>query len=160
MAQNSPVGSIAVGIQNYVSGGDLSNLPFTNVTSWTPSITINGSATGITYLEQEGFYIQFSNIVFFNFHIGLSSKGASVGDVEIPNLPIETGPNGGLCRIMMEFDTITPPGTYTQMALFPFNNDTRALLTWFGGNNSITSVKNTDITDDSIFYGSGFYFLN
>lgn len=141
MAQNSPIGNVTI-------------FP------WTPSITIGGSSTGITYNVQEGYYTKIGNVIYFNLHISLLSKGAQTGDIEIPTLPVTPGAKGALNRINMQFDSASPPGSYTQLAMLLNNSSPIVILTWFGANNAILIADNTTISDSTSIYATGFYLLN
>jgi len=55
--------------------------------TWTPTITIGGSSTGITYSNQVGRYTRVGNIVHFGINITLTSKGSETGYVLIEGLP-------------------------------------------------------------------------
>jgi hypothetical protein len=55
--------------------------------TYTPTITIGGLSTGITYTTQTGKYTRIGNTVFFTARIVLSSKASLVGDVTLICLP-------------------------------------------------------------------------
>ena len=55
--------------------------------NFTPSITVGGSATGITYGTQEGNYYRTGPMVFATMRIVLTSKGSGSGEVRITGLP-------------------------------------------------------------------------
>jgi hypothetical protein len=55
--------------------------------TWTPALTIGGSATGITYSYQAGKYTKVGNVVTVNAYIELSSKGSNTGNLLITGLP-------------------------------------------------------------------------
>lgn len=58
------------------------------IQSWLPALAIGDSSAGITYASRSGWYERVGNFVHFTASIALSSKGASVGTVTIPNLPV------------------------------------------------------------------------
>ena len=66
-------------------------LPIANSTTasgtWTPTLFFNGGFTGITYSEQQGFYIQTGNLIIAGGGIILTSKGTSTGNAQIGGLP-------------------------------------------------------------------------
>lgn len=85
------------------------------LSSWTPSIAINASTTGITYTVQTGQYLQLGSMVFIWMSITLSSKGASSGAVTITNLPVTPGSSlANYSNIISEFSQVTAAG-YTQL---------------------------------------------
>jgi hypothetical protein len=93
-----------LGQPNYVGGWELEprqNLlplpnvddPNPNILDWyqegtfTPGMTIGGSATGITFTTREGSYTRIGNVCNAHIVIILSSKGAGSGAVRITGLP-------------------------------------------------------------------------
>lgn len=57
-------------------------------TPWTPELRVNNSAAGITYGVQIGRYSRIGSIVTAHFDFTLTSKGVSVGNATIANLPV------------------------------------------------------------------------
>lgn len=55
--------------------------------SWTPTILVNGSSTGVTYSAQVGSYIKFGALVWVQLRIILTNNGSSTGAVTIGGLP-------------------------------------------------------------------------
>lgn len=55
--------------------------------TFTPTITFGGSAVGVTYGIQAGFYTKIGNRVIFSFYVVLTSKGSSTGAVALNGLP-------------------------------------------------------------------------
>src|SRR5258706_2812563 len=103
MANNSAIGALATGLQSYtVLNGDLTNITFTPVTTWTPNLQINSVNTGITYTTQAGAYQQIGNAIYISCNIVLSSKGVQNGNVTISNLPVATGAAGANNTILVE----------------------------------------------------------
>lgn len=131
-----------------------------SATSWTPDLQIAGSATGITYTEQRGFYVQIGNVVAFSISIVLSSKGMGNGAVTISNMPVAAGANGDGMNIPMEFSTIALPGNNTNMVLQLNDASAVADLYFYGGDTTeFTAVDDADIADTSAFYCSGIYLV-
>ena len=58
--------------------------------TWTPTIKISGSTTGITYSVQSGHYTKIGNRVIANAEIALSAKGSNTGNVSMIGLPLTT----------------------------------------------------------------------
>jgi len=77
--------SIALGggtaLANYLEG------------TFTPTIAFSGAAVGVTYTTQSGAYTRIGNRVFFELRCFVSSKGSSVGNLQILGLPLAA--NGG-----------------------------------------------------------------
>jgi len=88
--------------------------------TWTPSLKIGGSTTGITYGQQEGFYIKVGQQVFVNFRLSLTSKGSSTGTAVVIGLPFSvadsfTGINfeyGGVWDNWVNLAVATTPRWY------------------------------------------------
>jgi hypothetical protein len=55
--------------------------------TFTPGVTINGSATGITFSNQEGTYTKIDDRVLFYVFLVLTSNGAGTGLAAITGLP-------------------------------------------------------------------------
>lgn len=159
MANNSAIGALATGLQTYTAlDGDLTNITFTPVTSWTPTLQINNSTAGITYTTQVGQYTQIGSVVTFNFIIILSSKGASVGSVTM-NVPVIPGINGNQNRFNIMFDTVTLTANYTGISLNLGNASLTTQLIQFGSGEAVTDLTNTEVADTSTFWGTGSYII-
>lgn len=80
-----PIGTVIViwDGTNYV----LQTGPDYKESTWTPTMTIGGSSTGITYTSQVGDYLKVGKLVTIWFGITLSSKGGLAGAVSIGGLP-------------------------------------------------------------------------
>lgn len=61
--------------------------------TWTPTLLINGSATGITYNNQAAAYTRVGDMVHCLVDVILASKGASVGAVTMSGLPFVSDAN-------------------------------------------------------------------
>lgn len=55
--------------------------------TWTPGLSFNNGATGITYVLQVGRYTKVGRLVTVEFRISLTSKGSSTGAARISGLP-------------------------------------------------------------------------
>jgi hypothetical protein len=55
--------------------------------SFTPGLTVGGSATGITFNVQRGSYFKISTFVFYHIEISLTSKGSNSGALKLTGLP-------------------------------------------------------------------------
>jgi hypothetical protein len=67
---------------NYANA-DTNALDWYEEGTFTPALTFGGNAVGIVYTAQTGSYTRIGNRVFFNFNIGLSSKGSSTGAMSV-----------------------------------------------------------------------------
>nr|WP_314659079.1 hypothetical protein [uncultured Pseudomonas sp.] len=64
-----------------------------NLGSWIPALQIGGESTGVSYVSTNGVYQLVGRVVYLNFRIALSSKGALTGPVTIGNLPFPPAGN-------------------------------------------------------------------
>lgn len=55
--------------------------------TWTPTISINDSTSGIAYTSRSGAYVKIGELVYVEADITLSSKGSSTGTVKVGSLP-------------------------------------------------------------------------
>jgi hypothetical protein len=55
--------------------------------TWTPTLLINFSDTGVSYAFRSGYYTKVGNLVQFQGRITLSSKGSGTGNLMIGSLP-------------------------------------------------------------------------
>lgn len=73
---------------------------FTTKQTWTPVLQFGGAASGITYMQQTGTYIQIGKVIVAEFDIALSALGSSTGAATITGLPAnENGSQRGFCGI-------------------------------------------------------------
>lgn len=93
----------------------LTNITYTDVTSWSPNLQFGGANVGITYTTQLGRYVRFGNAVYFWLKILLSSKGSSTGTVTISNFPFTFAVTA---RVPVNYWTvITTPSSFPGMYL-------------------------------------------
>ena len=59
--------------------------------TWTPGLTFNNNATGMTFARQEGVYVKIGNIVHVTGTLQLSNKGTSTGAARLTGLPYNIG---------------------------------------------------------------------
>lgn len=102
---------------------------------FTPSITFGGSATGITYSSQNGYYTQTGNVINFSIYIALTNKGSDTGAAAIQGFPVasrNTGSAPNLFNIIMSGASL-PAGIVGSLtsssttALFQSQDTTTAL---------------------------------
>lgn len=54
---------------------------------WTPTLTLGGGSTGMTFSAQSGAYTRIGRIYHCDFHLVLTAKGSSTGAAAIAGLP-------------------------------------------------------------------------
>jgi hypothetical protein len=124
--------------------------------TWTPNLQINGSNTGITYNNQNGYYVQVGNLVFIAVDINLSSKGSSTGNVTISNLPVTTGSTLGSGMAIGWFSGFTL-ASYTSMSLITNVSVTTAILYASGSAETPDVVTNSMISNSFRIIFTGCY---
>jgi hypothetical protein len=115
--------------------------------TFTPTITIGGASTGITYSTQNARFIRYGKNLTYQVSIDLTSKGALAGAVRIGNLPM--GANSLLT--LPDFvgsassSTLTTPISLAPLMINDGSPSIRMYKTDF------TELQNTDITNTSSF---------
>lgn len=135
-------GQIGSGSANYVAR-----------TSWTPSLNFGGVSTGITYTTQVGNYSINGNMISFDLHIVLSSKGAQAGVAQISGLPTTTG-GLSVCTILPISSL-----SFTGQLVARVTSSTIAILQFTTAGTG-TTISNTSFANTSEFYISGTYSIN
>jgi len=126
-----------------------------SATSFTPTLSIGGSSTGITYTKQTGYAQKTGNFVYFNVEVTLSNKGAETGNVIIGSLPFASTV-GASASIAVQNMATGVGETHLQcqllsggVALFP-----RKML----ASGLLSPLTNTDINNSAEFVISGVYY--
>lgn len=122
--------------------------------TYTPSLNFNGNSVGLTYQSRSAEYLKVGKLVFIAGAITLTTKGSSVGQARV-SLPI--GPSGNRCLIDVQYaggmTNLTNPNQSfvdtTTGDLWLYQRATAGT----GG----ASVTDTNFTNTSSFYFSGFY---
>lgn len=76
------------------SGGNLVAME-PSVGTFTPALTFNGAAVGMTYAVQAGHYTKIADRVLFDLTIVLTAKGSSTGAAAIGGLPFTSNAGSG-----------------------------------------------------------------
>ena len=141
------------------STGQMGVAPFTTGT-FTPALAFGGSATGITYTTQTGFYTRIGNVVICQFQIVLSSKGAQTGNATITGFPISAGStsptynNLGFVSEMI----MSAAGDIGVLSNLTASTTTMNVYQWLNsGGSAITALNNTNFTNTSGLGGSFIY---
>ena len=69
--------------------------------TFTPGLAFGGASTGITYVTQTGSYVKHGNVIFWQFHIELSSNGSAVGAATITGMPFTGVNDSGVGSILL-----------------------------------------------------------
>jgi len=122
--------------------------------TFTPGIAFGGSSTGITYATQAGEYTQIGNVVFFNFTIALTSKGAQAGAVTITGFPVNAGGSSGTF-----FFTIndTSALTFTGYLTGGIASGGSTSIMYSNTAGTVAAISNTGFANNTALVASGFY---
>lgn len=128
--------------------------------SWASSfaLTINGSATGITYSIKDAYYIKIGRVVHAWFYFALSSKGASAGLVRITGFPFQCDSTsyaqGGGAPVSYTYAFAA--GVTGFPALRVEKGTTESFL-WTQGAGSANQLSDTSLTNTSAAIGTVIY---
>jgi len=124
--------------------------------TWTPGITINDSASGISYQSVNGNYRKIGSLCVATGRVNLSSKGSSSGYVEVTGLPFtnnNVSTQSGMASLdyMFNFANLT----INNLALSPAQNTTTAYIFYIttGG-----AISQANLNDNSQFAFTLSYF--
>ena len=132
--------------------------------AWTPSITLGGGSTGMTYSRQEGHYTKIGRQVFAQFRITLTAKGSSTGQLRINGLPFtsanvftSTGIDG---QVHIGHDNGFNAGNVSDGAVSGYveGGYSYLLLTRRDSNASLDTMTNTFIDNDLSISATAIYY--
>jgi hypothetical protein len=114
--------------------------------SWTPTIQINSSSTGITYGTQVGRYTKIGNVVTCWFYLSLTSKGSNSGPVNLLGIPFTPSSTSALYSVYCGTlkNAASSFGSYAQV--FPSNS-----IISMKKQGSDTDMSNTDLNNNTEF---------
>lgn len=121
--------------------------------TFTPSLTLGGGSTGITYDAQQGFYTIFPGVYFFSLLIDLSNKGSDTGFVKIIGLPFSSR-NVGSAFLINNLSIQNGVSLPSGLAGVTINLDNTILLT---GDTAIggAPLLDTNVANNTTFTVSG-----
>jgi hypothetical protein len=119
--------------------------------TWTPTLTFNGSSTGITYEASysTGWYTKVGNLVTMGCHLILSNKGSATGGAQINGLPFST-PDVTWKQVGVLFFPVGVTYTGQHEAYTPRNQDKVTLRQMTEGGTS-SNITDTNINSASQF---------
>lgn len=127
-------------------------------TPFTPVLNFSVSSSGVTYAIQSGRYVNLGKCIVFAFNITLTSKGSSSGNAYITGIPgTLTGPDNIPCNIAL-YNTGSISGTLPCTQGIIINSSARINLT-LNQYNVYSSISATNLTNTTIIYGNGLYFI-
>ncbi len=125
--------------------------------TFTPTFSLGGLSTGVTYSSQLGFYTVLTGVYFFSLYIALTNKGIGTGPALIEGLPIAARDVNFayLVNNLTIGDGLALPGG---LQITTTNLGTTALLTGDSVTGN-TPIVDTNITNTSTFSASGFILI-
>lgn len=128
-------------------------------TPFTPTVNVGGGA-GVTYDRQDGYYHRIGNMVFFNAHVVLTSKGGGSGTVAIEGLPVPSNTAVNNINSLSVGDAHGLAITAGQnIAARIDNNSSTISLSLWDGVTGAGSLQDGDITNTFWIDVSGHYFV-
>jgi hypothetical protein len=121
--------------------------------SFTPAMTFNSSATGVTFSVQAGFYTKVGNRVLFEIQITLTSNGSGVGNNEITGLPFTV-------LAVNRAAAVTPLSGFSGLtagATALLIGSTTTLWLYGPNTTGATRLTDTNVTDTAAFHVVGHY---
>ena len=119
--------------------------------TWTPTLTFNGSSTGITYEASysTGWYTKVGNLVTMGCHLILSNKGSATGGAQINGLPFST-PDTAWKMTASHFNAGNITYTGQTQAYLP-RNQTKITLRQMTESGTKTNITDSNIAGNSDF---------
>jgi hypothetical protein len=125
---------------------------------FTPALAFGGASTGITYTAQEGKAYQLGPMVFFDIVLLLSNKGTATGNATITGFPLAAAAtyfnNFAAFTTNVSFPLLAESPVFLQIT----PGATTGSLICGGTTVAQQNITNTQFTNTSDFYCSGFYF--
>ena len=126
--------------------------------TFTPGLTINGSAAGITFAVQSGRYTRIGNRVFLQIALVLTSNGSNTGNVAITGLPFTVNANGAIpLAVNYSNLNLNTAGGFTQVAVLTDASGTNVIPYEVGDNVGRVQLTDTAVTDTADFRIGGQY---
>jgi hypothetical protein len=124
-------------------------------TTWIPDVQIGGANTGITYSSRAGKYTQIGNMIYFQFYLALTSKGALTGAVTVAGLPFVVN-NTALYYVPFTAAGNVMGATVNSLVAYGTPNSSVIVLKKLAAG-SVSDVANTDLNNTTEFFISGTY---
>lgn len=125
--------------------------------SWTPSISLGGGTTGITYAVQTGQYVRVGKICYITCQITLSSKGSSTGVLLVTNLPFTVSSATPVVLFSEPGAAVTFDVGFTYLGALTVNSSTTMGIYEAGSNVTLTQLTDANLANNSNFTVSGAY---
>lgn len=128
------------------------NFPY-EVGNWTPNVEIGGILA--SYASRSGTYIRIRNLVYWTFHIELSSKNGGTGSIAIGAFPFPIAPANGIIPMGKITGAAFPSGIYWAHLHLPWDGATFFYLHASGSISGNYYLTGNHISNNSILAASG-----
>ena len=130
------------------------------LTTFTPTVLVGGSETGITYASQFGNYNRIGNIIYFNIYVTLTSKGGGSGTISLGGLPVasETSSNNNNALVVGDAAGLVITAGESLAARIDSNSSTISLKQW-NATSGPSGLQDGDIGNTFHINVSGHYFV-
>jgi hypothetical protein len=127
---------------------------FGRMGTWTPDLRIGGSATGIAYSDRTGKWRAIGDLIYLEFDITLSNKGASAGALTILGLPFAaaTGSRG-----KVEAAIISNGASVTNLAASAVTPGASSINLRSQGLTGMSDLTDANLTNSTRIIGSVVY---
>jgi len=120
--------------------------------TFTPTMTLGGGATGMTYSSQTGVFTRCGRVVTFYMGVALSAIGSSTGSILIEGLPYASDKT---VPVSLWFDSLAAGSGANVLQGYINSASTNVSLHTLSG--TITTLSDTHLTNTSVIRVSGSY---
>jgi hypothetical protein len=128
--------------------------------TWTPTITADGGASGVTYDtgNTNGAYIKIGRVVHWWAHITLTAKGTLTGNIQIGGFPFTAGSEQTFFPGHVSYTT-NLGGSITSPTLLVVGGQTKAFLYYMaaGGGTGHANFATAQMSNTTALYAAGSY---
>lgn len=128
------------------------NFPY-EAGNWTPNVEIGG--INASYASRSGTYIRIRDLVYWTFHVELSSKNGGTGSIAIGAFPFPIAPANGIIPMGKITSAAFPSGIYWAHLRVPWDRATFFYLQASGSISGNYFLTGNHISDNSILAASG-----
>ena len=130
---------------------------YTENTSFLPTVSFNGSSVGVEYGARFGNYSRIGNLIWFTINIPLTSKGTSIGRLEIGGLPFPPNNTVSVFPFRSSFITLAAPSGKSYLTAVLNLGSGKILIQEVKTDNEYLAVLNTAVINTSELLVSGMY---
>jgi hypothetical protein len=142
-----------------VASADANTLDDYEEGTWTPALSFNGNAVGMTYTTQSATYTRIGRIAHIQARITLSAKGSSTGGARVTGWPFSANSGAGEADILVHCITAIDWVGSTHTSLIGNLSGGTCHLRAYGDNVAQASIQDGGFTNTSDFTMSGVYYI-